>query len=317
MRTAIIVVNYRTPWHLNKCLKSIFKHTHDFHLHLVHNNPDDKSVEVGEWFKSKYPEQITVYINDENLGFVGGVNTPFLDVIKYERICLLNSDTIVKANWLQQMSDEMDANPQISQICPDSNSFYSDNLFWKLIRVLPWNLNRLQIIQNTFGLAPSAVEKRGFKPADSFFDFCGGFCTLFNSKHFLDLGYILDPQIIHGYWDDLDLSCYLRQFGQIGSTHKAYVFHFLGASFRILKKDSSSFDKDMMKRINALYVMHKWRDYFRSEISKLTTETLVAMSGNSYLASIINYFGVRALKPDVGDYLKTEPAKLFWDKVRS
>lgn len=290
--TAIVIVSYKTPWHLKQCLKSVFKYTQNFCIYLVHNSQDSISYKVGEYFEKRYPEKIKIYKNKENLGLTGGVNTCYVDAIKHKRICLLNSDTIVTMNWLKILNDEMDSNPKISQIMPDCNSFYPDTFLWKIIKRLPFGLNRAQILQNILKLSPKSKVTESFKDSAHFYDFCGGFCTLFNSDPIKQRGYILDPQIAHGYWDDLELSTYLRNFGEIGITTCSYVFHFGGKSFKLLK-DINSDNKIQLAYLNGLYVCRKYEKTFLSEINKIEPNELIFVSRKVEVVKlIILYFGL-------------------------
>ncbi len=290
--TAIVIVNYKTPWHLKQCINSIFKFTQDFCIYLVHNSQDAGSYKVGENFKKRYPDKIKIYKNKKNLGLTGGVNTCYLDAVKHKRICLLNSDAIVTKDWLKILNDEMDNNPKISQIMPDCNSFYQDTVFWKIIKRLPFGLNRAQIYQNILNLSPRSKSREKFKASSHFYDFCGGFCTLFNSAPIKQREYILDPQIAHGYWDDLELSTYLRNFGEIGITTYSYVFHFGGKSFSLLKKRMED-EKKHLAYLNGLYVCRKYEKIFLSEMNKVDPNELIIVSRKVEVVKlIVLYFGL-------------------------
>lgn len=313
-KTAVIIVNYRTPWHLNLCLKQLFKHTSDFHLYLVHNQPDGKSLTVGEKYKKLHPDRVTIYINKENLGFTGGVNTPYKEVMQHQRICLLNSDVLVTPGWLSTMTAEMDADPTIAQIGCDTNGYYPDGLFWKLIHILPDPFNRLQLLQYYLG-APKAPNPRAFEPDHIFFNFCGGFCNLFDSKHFTDLSHILDPNIFHGYGDDLDLSLYLRQFGSIGSTLQSYVYHFHNTSLSVLTKKRRNYNKDALAKFNYMYIVKKWKEYFLKHIAESDNAYLLSISDYYMSVPIFIYFALSYLKKDFDQYVDSLPAREIWEKM--
>ncbi len=315
MKTAIIIVNYQTPWHLKQCLKSVYMHTKDFHILLVHNNPDNNSLKVSKRFIQKYPETITQIVNNENLGFVGGVNSAYKEAMQYQRICLLNSDAIVTKNWLVELNKPLDEDESVVQVSPDSNQFYPDSKIWALGKKylskiwpwLAWELAKLQSMLNP----PSAPIKSGFHAVEdrAFYLFPGGFCNIFRSKYFKDLGYILDKNIVHGYWDDFDLAMYLRKFGKVGATNKSYVFHFVNMSINRLKKNNEY--KERIKHFNGLYVMNKWSKEIEKCLSYFSTEERAGLK-SSYVAKM--YFEYRKLvksKPLTKEYIESLPAKAF------
>src|SRR5689334_13331005 len=230
MKTGIIIVNYKTPWHLNKCLESVFANTSDFHILLVLNPQESESLEVASKFQKKYSSEVTIINNSKNLGYVGGINSAYKDAIKFERVCFLNSDTIVTKDWLLELNKVLDENEDVVQVAPDSNSYYNDKSLWRFAKLLPPSLSKLSYLQMKTNSLPrssnydSRFKDLKFYEYKDFYTFCAGFCNVFKSKYFQNLGYFCDPNIIHGYWDDFDLSMHLRQFGKIGWTNRSYVF---------------------------------------------------------------------------------------------
>lgn len=312
MKTAIIIVNYKTPWHLRLCLESVFKYTEDFHLIVVQNSPDRRSQQIVKGYEDRYPNTVTEIVNQKNLGFVGGINSSYSIAIQYPRICLLNSDTIVTKNWLNELNTEMDLNPNLVQISPDSNVFYNTPRLWRLINKLPFGLKKLSKYQAQIN-PPKAKEKSGYKPIENFWQFPGGFCNLFKSEYFKDLGYFCDPNIIHGYWDDFDLSYYLRQFGEVGSTNKSYVFHFLNVSFNKIAEDKKGM-KNRLMLLNSLYVMDKWKDRLKNDLLKLDYEQLLNATDSYVVQAVLQYFGIANVNPNIPSYIQSIPAKEIGEK---
>lgn len=312
MKTAIIIVNYRTPWHLKLCLESVFQYTENFHLILVQNKPDRKSQKLVEEYKSRYPNTVEVINHDKNLGFVAGVNSAYESAIKYERVCLLNSDTIVTKGWLAELNRELDNNPNAIQISPDSNAFYATPKLWRLVAKLPFGLKKLSKLQAALN-PPHSKEKHGYRKVDEFWYFPGGFCNVFRTEPLKNLGYFCDPNIVHGYWDDFDLSFYLRQFGEVGSTNKAYVFHFVNVSFNKISEDKKGM-KDRLMQLNGLYVMDKWRDRIISDLNKIDKDRLLEQSNHYVLQMVYQYFALTSVNPELTEYIRSLPAKEIGEK---
>jgi len=314
-KTAIIIVSYKTPWYLDMCLDSVFKHTQDFHIYLVHNSQDTASYGVGDKYLTRYPKHLTVVKNSENLGLVEGIAAVYDHAIQHDRICLLNSDTVVNPDWLNTMNGEMDTNFNISMIVPDSNCYYPDSLVWKVIKALPFGMSRIQKLQL---INPKKnLQMRGFEADNFFMAFGGGFCSLFKSEHIKKRGYILDPNIAHGYWDDLELTLFLRTFGDIGSTNKAYVFHFTGASFKILGKKRHDARKQALSDWNGFYVFKKWRSWLEEKLGKMSPTELQSVSNNSYVKDFLRYLALTNVSSEFDTYVDTLPAKAIWDELRS
>lgn len=318
MKTAIIIVNYKTPWHLKKCIESVFMHTKDFQLILVQNSPDIESVEVGNFFQERYPDQIKIISSEKNLGFVGGVNLAYNDAMRFERVCLLNSDTIVSPYWLDELNKVLDENENVVQVSPDSNAYYSDNSVWKYFRILPKPLRKFNYLQMKFNPPKSFNKDENYKeakfyPYKEFYKFCAGFCNVFRSKYFKDLGYFLDPNIIHGYWDDFDLSMTLKQFGDVGFTNKSYVYHFVNISFNKISESKKGM-KQMLHLQNGLYVMHKWQDKIRSTLSMMSENEILARNDSYVVEMALKYLGLKETHKELDQYIKTIPARAIGEE---
>lgn len=307
MKTAIIVVNYRTPWHTDKCLEGIFKHTSDFHLFLVQNAPDLASISVGEKYQAAFPDQVTVIKNETNLGYVGGVNSAYVQAMNYERVCLVNSDLIVTAGWLSNMNKVLDEHADVVQVYPDSNSHYPEKFIWKLVKKLPFvadKLYRYQLYNN-----PPRSQKRGFEETTEFYWAIGGYCNLFRTEPFKDKGYFLDPNIVHGYWDDFDLAFYLRQFGKVGTCYDSYVFHFLNTSFKNLKMNPQT--KTLLAFYNGLYVMDKWHTQIHEELKNLSAvEFTRLVEFSSVIQMYAKYLGTINEFPQIMSEIQLEVVKI-------
>lgn len=320
MTTAIIIVNYKTPWHLKECLKSIFEHTTDFHIFLVHNSIDPESIKVSVEFEAQYPKQITVVKHEHNLGLVGGVNSVYEQAIKYERICFLNSDIIVTENWLKELNNVIDEDPSVVQVAPDFNHYYQDPKIWRYVRYtitpkfpkLGARLYKIFMKRNP----PRAKDKdRGFVASEEIYNFCSGACNLVQSKCFKERGYFWDPNIIHGYGDDFDTSFYLRKFGKVGATNRSYVFHFLNVSFNKLDPEKAN-AKAMLQKLNRFYVVDKSADEIKSFLESLSRDELLRLSDVAQEVKLwIEYFGIIAVDKDFSSYIKSLPAKEYAKKL--
>lgn len=102
----IVIVNWNTTDLTLKCLKSIHKSNLklSFDIALVDNGSSDKTIITK--VKNIYPDVI-IHESDKNLGFAGGNNIVLKKYSNdYSYSLLLNSDTEVKSNVIDQLISE-------------------------------------------------------------------------------------------------------------------------------------------------------------------------------------------------------------------
>jgi len=98
-KVSVIIVNYNGKQFLRECLESLRMQSYrDFETIVVDNGSIDKSAEL---IKSDYPWVKLVEL-ETNLGFAGG-NNEGVKASEGELIVLLNNDTILKFNWLEEL----------------------------------------------------------------------------------------------------------------------------------------------------------------------------------------------------------------------
>ncbi|MCS7317674.1 MAG: glycosyltransferase [Candidatus Dojkabacteria bacterium] len=301
-KTAIILVNYRTPFYLNLCLKSIFRNTNtdDFRLFLVHNEPDDLSIRIGEKYKRKYTNCIDITIHQKNLGLVGAINSVYEKTCKFDYICLINSDIVVTKNWLDALVYVLDTDKDVVQV---TASFYHDHslsLIEKLFKFLSkvtvntFLENLVSLLQLNYAIrkwnkAYKQEEANKYDISDFVFDFCSGACNIFRAKFFTNLGYYCDPNIVHGYGDDFDLTYYLRQFGKIAVCNNIFIFHFLNKSLHKIGNGKYYF-KTKLQFLNELYVFYKWKDRILRDLQNIDINVLVDLiNTNQFFKNMLSF----------------------------
>lgn len=99
--TSVIIVNYKTKELTAGCIRSLSAHFDPslYEVIVVDNASGDDSV---VYLRSLFPS-VTVIASEKNIGF-GSANNLAVKSAKGEYILLLNSDTIVKNNVLQQFT---------------------------------------------------------------------------------------------------------------------------------------------------------------------------------------------------------------------
>ena len=208
---SIVVLNYNAGKLLLNCIESIKKSSYENIEILVVDNisSDNSQIEC----KKKFPD-IKLIQNDENLGYCGG-NNAGIKKAEGEFIIILNPDTIVETNWIDELLN--------------AQKEFGDGLYQPKIL----SLNEENTIQSTgnmlhifgFGFArdkgnkvierKEEIEKVGY---------ASGTC-LFTTRKVLDKIGLLD-EFLFLYHDDLDLGWRGAQIG-INSFYvpKSKIYH--------------------------------------------------------------------------------------------
>lgn len=114
-RVSIIIVNWKTPLLLARCLDSIARDSRlgELELIVVDNASGDSSVAM---LQRDYP-QVRVLANDANLGFSRACNQVIPEA-KGQYILLLNPDTVVEPEAISKLADFMDSHPECGAAGP-------------------------------------------------------------------------------------------------------------------------------------------------------------------------------------------------------
>ena len=208
---SIIVLNYNAGELLLNCIDSLKKSTYrNIEILVVDNiSSDDSHTKC----KNQFPD-IKLIQNKKNLGYCGGNNVGIKEA-KGEFIVILNPDTIVEENWLDEMFNAFNE--------------FGDGLYQPKII----SLNESDIIQSTgnmihafgFGFARDKGKKIIEKKEEiEKIGYASGTC-LFTTKKVLEKVGLLD-EFIFLYHDDLDLGWRAAQIG-INSYYvpKSKIFH--------------------------------------------------------------------------------------------
>jgi len=121
-KVEIIIVNFNGMKFIKDLLKSIEQQTlKPDKITIVDNASKDNSV---KFIEKNYP-QINLIKNSKNYGFAKGNNIALRQSdAKY--VVLLNYDTIVDKNWLQELVFTLDTNPKV--VGAQSKMYYSNHL---------------------------------------------------------------------------------------------------------------------------------------------------------------------------------------------
>ena len=208
---SIIVLNYNAGNLLLDCVESIKKSSYENIEILVVDNISSDGSQIK--CKKKFPD-IKLIQNEKNLGYCGGNNVGIKEA-KGEFIVILNPDTIVESNWINELLI--------------AHKEFGDALYQPKIL----SLNEENIIQSTgnmlhvfgFGFARDKGNKITNKEENiEKIGYASGTC-LFTSRSVLDKVGLLD-EFLFLYHDDLDLGWRAAQIG-INSYYvpKSKIYH--------------------------------------------------------------------------------------------
>ncbi len=109
MKLSVIIVNYNVKHFLHQALSAVFKSgvNFEYDVYVVDNASVDGSVEM---VAMDFP-QVKLIASSDNLGFSKGNNLA-IRKSDAEYVLLLNPDTIIREDTLQQVVDFMDAKPE-------------------------------------------------------------------------------------------------------------------------------------------------------------------------------------------------------------
>lgn len=113
MSIAVVILNYNGQAYLAKFLPKVLETSTEADIIVADNGSTDDSV---QWMRQHYP-QVQLICSSKNEGYAGGYNTA-LKQVKAEYYVLMNSDIEPKPNWLQGLSNFMQANPRVAAAQP-------------------------------------------------------------------------------------------------------------------------------------------------------------------------------------------------------
>lgn len=237
-KTSIIILTYNNLEYTKNCLESIYKYTkkNSYEIIVVDNLSTDGT---REWLKRQ--KNIKLILNNENKGFPVGCNQGIEVADKNSDILLLNNDTIVTKNWLDNL-----------KIC-----LHSDGKIGAVGSVCNQNENKqgVDFTYNNFDEMQRLAEINNISDETKWEEkvFLIGFCILIK-REVINKIKKLDEKYTPGYIEDNDLSLRIISLGyKLILCHDSFIHHYLGTAFR---KDLNKFYPILNK--NRKYFENKW-----------------------------------------------------------
>ncbi|MCF7834545.1 glycosyltransferase family 2 protein [Candidatus Gracilibacteria bacterium] len=245
-KISIILLNYNGKQFNKKCIDSILLQSYqDFEIIFVDNVSTDGSLEEVE---KTYEEEIKIkkiiiIKNKENTGFTGGNNLG----VKYaskksEYICLLNNDTTVPKNWLEELIKGIESDGELGAV----GSVILDKGYEEEIKNT--HFKNKDVFVSTI-LGENAIEKSIIKNGIMYTNVISGCCVLYK-KNIIKKPF---PEFYFGYGEDIWLGLYLLITGyKLAICPKSIVNHFGSGSFGKKPSDLKLFYGNRNQIINFL-----------------------------------------------------------------
>lgn len=237
-KTSIIILTYNNLEYNKLCIESIRKMTPDgsYEIIVIDNHSTDGTA---EWLNEQ--SDIKLILNDENKGFPAGCNQGINAAQDDNDILLLNNDTIVTPNWLDNLQTCLYSDASIGAVGPLTNSCSN----FQSIPCDYTDFTDLITFANTINVSnPSKWEERVRLI---------GFCLLVKNETVKKIG-LLDEIYGKGNYEDDDYSLRIRKAGyKLMLCEDCFIHHFGSTSF---SKQKTGFN-DILE-INRKKFASKW-----------------------------------------------------------
>jgi GT2 family glycosyltransferase len=235
MRASIIVLTYnQLEDGTRPCIDSIYKCTDpmDFELILVDNASSDGTPDYLRSVRDKH-DNVVLLLNDVNKGFAGG-NNDGMRVAQGDSVILLNNDTMVTPNWLDDLLSDLEADRSIGLMGPVTNSAGNE----QMIAIPSLNLENYPELSRQYIMRHKGyvfeTQKLGF------------YCVAMRKEIIDKVGY-LDEKFGLGMFEDDDFCVRVKKAGyRLMIKEGCFIYHKGSLSFKkiIEKEYQDLFDRN-------------------------------------------------------------------------
>ncbi|SDW83618.1 glycosyltransferase [Paenibacillus sp. PDC88] len=237
MKTSIIILTLNQLSYTKECIESIRKFTESstYEIIVVDNNSNDGTV---DWLREQ--QDIIAIYNQTNKGFPAGCNQG-IRIAKGSDILLLNNDTIVTTNWLENLRAALYSGEQIGAVgCVTNNSSY-----YQQIDTSYQTLSDMHNFAAEFNISSQDKWEERLKLV--------GYCMLIK-KDVVDMVGLLDERFTPGNYEDDDYSLRIRKAGyKLVLCKDTFIHHYGSVSFR---EQSDAYSELMLSNSNKF--KEKW-----------------------------------------------------------
>lgn len=237
-KVSVIVLNYNGKKYLKVCFESLKKTTYpNFEVVMIDNKSTDDSVD----YVKKNFKWVRIIDAGSNMGWAVGNNIGIKNT-NGEYIVVLNNDTICTPNWLSELVNVIESDPQIGVV----GSWPVDFVYMKCdLNKFPYK--KIQEASTVSGAA-MMIKRDVFEKIG-----------LFEEKYFI-------------YWEDMEFTWRTILCGyKVFTNYNSIVFHLTGGYTKKIEKERWIYEKvknrihTHVKLMNEKYLM----GVFFEEILKL------------------------------------------------
>lgn len=213
--TSIVILTYNNLEYTKLCIDSIRQYTHfgTYEIIVVDNNSSDGTI---EWLENQ--NNIKVIFNNQNLGFPKGCNQG-IEVAIGDYVLLLNNDTVVTPNWLENLKVALNSNENVGAVGAITNSCSNNQVVYVDYK----NTNEMIEFATKNNVSDSSKWEERLRLV--------GFCMLIKNTVIDKIG-LLDEIFTPGNFEDDDYSYRIREAGyKLILCKDCFIHHFGSASF--------------------------------------------------------------------------------------
>lgn len=255
MQVSIILLNYNGKQFNKACIDSILKQSYqDFEIVFVDNVSTDGSVEEVESLYTKQiaEKKIKIIRNTKNTGFTWGNNLWVQHADKTSKyICLLNNDTIVPNNRLEELIKWIESDNTLWAV----GSMILDKGYEEEIKK-DYLINHETFVLTTLG--ETAKEKVSDKEASTgiYYTSSISWCCFFYKKNIIERPF---PEFYFAYGEDVWLSLFMMStWWKMAICTKSIVHHYGSWSFGKKPSNLKLFYGNRNQIINFLVYYRNW-----------------------------------------------------------
>ena len=219
---AIILLNYNNVNDTLECVKSIEDYyERECTIIVVDNKSTDNSKE--KLLENEY--RYKLILNDVNEGFAQGNNVGIKWAIKegYEYIMLLNNDTLITKNSIENMIEEIKKDKKIGIVSPRIMYYPEKEKIWFDGGKIDW----FKFIVVHYNMGNNI--KSSLKNNNEIVDFITGCCMLIRRDVIEEVGYL--PEEYFMYYEDVDYCVKVSEAGyKLVNIKESIIYHKVSSS---------------------------------------------------------------------------------------
>jgi N-acetylglucosaminyl-diphospho-decaprenol L-rhamnosyltransferase len=298
---SIVILNWNVRDLLERCLASLQSERSVLEIIVVDNASRDDSVAM---LRARYPD-VKLIANTVNRGFTGG-NNQGIEASRGRCVMVLNPDTEVLGDALDQLVSYLDGHPDVGAIGPQllnpDRSIQSSRRRFPTLATAFFESTWLQGLAPRRILAHFYMDDVPVSPAHEV-DWLSGACTVFR-RAVLDGVGLYDAQTFFMYSEELDLCRRIKAAGwRIVYLPEAQVVHYVGKS-----SDQAVAARHIYFQTSKVRYVRKWHGAVPASVLRL-----FLLSQYGWQIGLESAKGLLGSKRE----LRRQRVKAYWQVVRT